>query len=133
LSKCWIIDAIDLGLETVLTRVAHGRFSMTSPTRALRHDARKHATGVRSVLSSLEKVPIDAMVKRQHDDATYLFAVGMRNAPTRGTITVRGLPARAEAEVLGEKRSLSINDGRFEDDFRPNDVHPYKIRPQGGV
>jgi hypothetical protein len=85
-----------------------------------------------SVISSVEKVPIAAMVKR-HDGAIYLFAVGMRNAPTRGTFTVRGLPARAKAEVLGEGRSLIINEGRFEDEFQPYDVHLYKIRPQGQV
>jgi hypothetical protein len=81
-----------------------------------------------SVMSSVEKVPIDIMVKR-HDGAIYLFAVGMRNAPTRGTFTVRGLPARAEAEVLGEGRSLTLKDGRFEHEFRPYDVHLYEIRP----
>jgi hypothetical protein len=81
-----------------------------------------------SVISSNEQVPIDVMVK-QHDGTKYVFALGMRNAPTRGTFTIRGLPAQAEAEVLGEGRSLKLNDGRFEDEFRPYDVHLYKIRP----
>jgi hypothetical protein len=82
-----------------------------------------------SVISSDEKVPIDVIVK-QNDGAIYLFAVGMRNAPTRGTFTVRGLPAQAQADVLGEGRSLALKDGRFEDEFRPYDVHLYKIRPR---
>jgi hypothetical protein len=68
----------------------------------------------------------------RHDGSTYLFAVGMRNAPTRGTFTVRGLPARAEAEMLGEGRRLSLKEGRFEDEFRPYDVHLYKIRQGPG-
>jgi hypothetical protein len=80
-----------------------------------------------SVTSSEEKVPIDTMVKH-HNGAVYLFAVGMRNASTRGSFTVRGLPARAEAEALGEGRSIPIQDGRFEDAFRPYEVHLYKIR-----
>jgi hypothetical protein len=67
-------------------------------------------------------MPIDVMVKR-HDGATYLFAVSMRNTPTRGTFSVRGLPARAEAEVVGEGRRISVEGGRFADDFRPYDVH----------
>ena len=82
------------------------------------------------VASSDEGVPIDAMVKRR-DGATYVFAVGMRNAPARGTFAVRGLEGPAEAKVLGEGRSLAVQDGRFEDDFRPYDVHLYEIRPQG--
>ncbi|WP_406700459.1 hypothetical protein V5E97_16760 [Singulisphaera sp. Ch08] len=82
------------------------------------------------VVSSNEQVPIDVMVKR-HSGSTYVFAVGMRNAQTRGSFTVRDLPAQAEAEVLGEDRHLTLKDGRFEDEFQPYDVHLYKIRSQG--
>jgi hypothetical protein len=82
-----------------------------------------------AVASGEEKVPIDLMVKR-HDGATYLFAVGMRNAPTRGAFTVPGLPAKAEAEAIGEGRRIVVEGGRFADDFRPYDVHLYKIRPR---
>jgi hypothetical protein len=82
-----------------------------------------------AVASGEEKVPIDLMVKR-HDGATYLFAVGMRNAPTRGAFTVPGLPAKAVAEAIGEGRRIVVEGGRFADDFRPYDVHLYKIRPR---
>ena len=41
------------------------------------------------------------MAKRQ-GKTTYVFAVGMRNAPTRGRFEIKGLPADAAAEVLGE-------------------------------
>ena len=51
----------------------------------------------RSVRSSDPAVPIDLMVKRR-PDATYLFAVGMRNRPARGSFVVRGLPTRATAQ-----------------------------------
>lgn len=77
--------------------------------------------------SSSAQVPIALMVKR-HEGATYLFAVGMRNGPTRGTFEVRGLPKEATAEVIGEGRRLAVQEGRFEDDFRPYDVHLYRIR-----
>jgi hypothetical protein len=53
----------------------------------------------------------------------------MRNTATTGAFTVRGLPAQAEAEVLGEKRFVPIQNGRFTDAFRPYDVHLYRILP----
>ena len=86
-----------------------------------------------TVRSSRADVPIDVMTKRQ-GETTYVFAVGMRNAPTRGTFEVKGLPAHATANVLGESRQIKLENGRFDDDFRPYDVHLYAIsasRPQG--
>jgi len=80
-----------------------------------------------TVESSAVPVPIALMVKR-YDGATYVFAVGMRNAPTTGSFKVRGLPKRATAEVMGEERSILVKDGKFEDDFNPYDVHLYRIR-----
>jgi hypothetical protein len=79
-----------------------------------------------TVRSSDPKVPIDLMVK-QRPDATYLFAVGMRNQPARGSFAIRGLPAEATAQVLGEDRRLTIRDGQFADDFAAYGVHVYKI------
>jgi hypothetical protein len=84
------------------------------------------AEGV-SVQSSALEVPIDAIAKR-HGGATYVFAVAMREAPAKGTFQVRDLPAQAKAEVIGENRTVSVKNGRFEDDFGPYDVHLYKIR-----
>jgi hypothetical protein len=84
-------------------------------------------TDAATVGSSSGEVPIDLMVKR-HGGATYLFAVGMRNGPARGTFTVRGMRGEASAEVIGEGRRVSLRDGRFEDDFKPYDVHLYRIR-----
>jgi hypothetical protein len=79
-----------------------------------------------TVTSSAEAVPIDAMVKR-HDGATYVFSVGMRNAPARGSFTVRGVK-NATAEVLGEERKIAVKDGKFSDDFQAYDAHLYRIR-----
>ena len=78
------------------------------------------------VKSSDEKTPIDAMAKRS-GNATYIFAVGMRNAPAKGTFTVAGSKDGASIEVIGEDRKLSSHDGAFEDDFQPHDVHLYRI------
>lgn len=90
---------------------------------------RPSVVGGVTVDSSSRQVPIDAIVKRD-GDATYVFAVGMRNAFARGTFAVNGLPGKAVAEVLGEGRHIKIDSGRFEDAFRPYDVHLYKIRPK---
>ena len=79
-----------------------------------------------TVQSADANVPVAAMVK-QYGGATYLFAVGMRNAPTRATFEVKGLPAQARAEVLGEDRTADVRDGRFADDFAAYDVHLYRI------
>lgn len=80
-----------------------------------------------TVESSAAEVPIATMVKR-YDGTTYVFAVGMRNASTTGSFAVRGLPERTTAEVMGEERSIFVKDGRFEDHFKPYDVHLYRIR-----
>lgn len=79
-----------------------------------------------TVTSSAEAVPIDAMVKR-HDGATYVFSVGMRNAPAKGAFTVRGVK-NATAEVLGENRTIPVRDGKFTDEFQAYDAHLYRIR-----
>jgi hypothetical protein len=82
--------------------------------------------GGATVHSSTPEAPIDVMVKRV-PEATYLFAVGMRNRPARGSITVSGLPAEATAHVLGEDRNLAVRDGQFADDFPAYGVHLYRI------
>lgn len=80
-----------------------------------------------SVKSSNPDVPVHAMVKR-HQGATYLFAVGMRNASTTAEFTLQGVPSRATAEVLGEGRRIPVRQSRFEDTFKPWTVHLYRIR-----
>jgi hypothetical protein len=73
------------------------------------------------------EVPVDVMVKR-HEGATYVFAVGMRNAPTRATFSVAGLGGARTAEVLGEGREVPVVEGQFRDDFDAYGVHLYCIR-----
>jgi len=76
--------------------------------------------------SSDEKVPVDVLAKHANG-ATYIFAVGMRNGPTKVTFTVHGIKSRASVEVLGEDRSIKRNDGTFDDEFKAYDVHLYRI------
>jgi hypothetical protein len=80
-----------------------------------------------SVQSSAEDVPIAWMMKRRAD-STYLFAVNMRNRATRGSFAVRELPAGARVEVLGEARDFKVQSGEFSDDFRPYQVHLYRVQ-----
>jgi hypothetical protein len=70
-------------------------------------------------------VPIATMLK-QHEHTLYLFAVAMRNAPSRAQFAVDGLDD-TQADVLGEARNVSIRNGMLEDDFAGYGVHLYKI------
>lgn len=82
-----------------------------------------------TVRSSSADVPIDLMAKR-YQGATYLFAVGMRNAPARGSFELRGSQRSASVQVLGEARSVAMKSGKFEDEFQPYDVRLYRIQDQ---
>ena len=77
--------------------------------------------------SSNTDVPIATMVKR-HEGATYVFAAAMREGDTTGTFALRGLEGKQTAEVLGEDRTIEVEDGWFEDGFGPYDVHIYRVR-----
>jgi len=79
-----------------------------------------------TVRSSKKNVPIDIVVK-SHGGATYVFAAGMRNGPTKGAFQVKGLQGKAVVEVLGEGRKIDATGGKFADSFKPWDVHLYRI------
>jgi hypothetical protein len=80
-----------------------------------------------TVKSSDEKVPIDVLVKR-HDGATYVFAVSMRDAPAKAAFEVKGIPEKAQAEVIGGDRKIDVIRGKFEDQFQGYEVKLFKIR-----
>jgi len=83
------------------------------------------ANGV-TASSSDPSLPIDTLLKR-YAGATYLFAAAMRDRGTRGTFQLKRFPAAAEAEVLGENRSIAVANGTFQDDFTPYGVHLYRL------
>ena len=83
------------------------------------------ADGV-SVKSSSENVPVEAIVKRD-DNNTYVFGVAMRDGETACDFQIAGMKVHSQAEVLGENRTLEVQDGRFRDTFRPWDVHLYRL------
>ncbi len=79
------------------------------------------------VTSSPTAVPIATLCKR-HDGATYLFAACMRNQPAQATIEWRDASPDMAAQVLGENRSIPLQNGRFQDDFGPYGVHLYRVQ-----
>jgi len=80
------------------------------------------------VTSSADKAPIDVMIKRTQD-ATYVFAVCMSNHPTTATFTCKQTTL-TKAEILGENRTLTLNDGVFTDEFAPYAVHLYRLKQE---
>ncbi len=87
----------------------------------------KEGDRVATVKSARSDVPIDFMARRK-EGTTYVFAVGMRNATTKGMFEMKGVPGAATAVVLGENRRIKVDHGRFEDEFMPFGVHLYAIR-----
>lgn len=82
------------------------------------------------VTSAPADVPVALLAKR-HGEDVWVFAVGMRNAPTEATFRWRGSAQAASAaavEVLGEERRLPLADGSWRDRFAPWAVHVYKLR-----
>jgi hypothetical protein len=82
--------------------------------------------GEPTVKSVNPEIPVDTMMKR-YRGATYIFAVGMRDGETKASFTIKGAGG-SNAEVLGEGRNITRQQGIFEDDFKPLDVHIYRIR-----
>ncbi len=50
----------------------------------------------------------------------------MREQGTKASFTVKS--AKGTAEVIGENRTIPLKNGKFEDDFKPYEVHLYRIR-----
>jgi hypothetical protein len=68
--------------------------------------------------------PVDFMVK-QHNGATYLFAVGMRNVTTTKAFGFLNLSNNV-FEVIGENRAVSLTNGYFTDTFDGYQAHLYR-------
>lgn len=68
-----------------------------------------------------------ATLTRRHGNATYVFAVAMRNKETTATFTVPGLKGIKAVEALGEPRVVAARDGVWTDTFKGYEVHLYKL------
>jgi len=76
--------------------------------------------------AALTSGPIALMAKRDRG-ATYIFSVRMEDKPAKATFQLPGLAGKAKVEVLGEKRTLTAENGKFADTFEPYAVHLYRI------
>jgi hypothetical protein len=83
--------------------------------------------GLVSVSSDDESVPIATMVKK-HNGTTYVFAVAMRGDKTTATFTLQRSENAKAVEVIGEDRTIDVENGAFKDDFQAWDVHLYKTK-----
>ena len=82
-------------------------------------------TGLVSVISDNQDVPVDILVKH-FQDTLYVFAVAMRDGPAECTFTIEGNQPD-HVNVIGESRNITVTDGSFEDSFSSDDVHLYKM------
>lgn len=82
-------------------------------------------TDFASVTSSNISVPVDIMTKK-HAGSNYIFAVAMRPGNTHATFDLK---KGKKVEVVGENRTISIKNGKFNDYFSDHSVHLYKIKP----
>ena len=78
------------------------------------------------VESTNPKTPVHAMVKHK-DGATYVFSAAMYCEETKATFRIKGLTGTRTAEVLGEDRTVRVQNGVFTDAFAGNGVHLYRI------
>jgi hypothetical protein len=85
--------------------------------------------GKASVKSESSDIPIAIMVK-QHQGSTYLFAAAMREGKTTAAFKISGDRGANKITVLGESREFTSKDGAFTDDFSSWDVHLYQIKGQ---
>ena len=84
-------------------------------------------TNLATVQSSTADTPIDFIGKQYRNDF-YLFSVGMRNRATHGRFKLIHPGALKSVEVLGENRRILLRAGKFEDDFKPYEVHLYRFQ-----
>lgn len=72
------------------------------------------------------EIPVATMTKR-YRGGFYLFAVPMREGVNQATFELPIQNAKAKVTVLYENRTLELVSGKFQDEFRPWEVHLYRI------
>ncbi|KAA5545394.1 hypothetical protein FYK55_07015 [Roseiconus nitratireducens] len=82
---------------------------------------------VMQVVSEPEDASIKTLCKR-HGGKEYVFAVNLQNRDVNATFQLTPSTSVSDVDVLGEERTLRINDGQFQDAFGGYGVHLYRIR-----
>jgi hypothetical protein len=74
-------------------------------------------------------VPI-AVALKKYQNATYIFAVAMRQGATTASFSLDAIDRNnLEIEVIDENRSISTRNSSFRDRFGAWDVHLYRLTP----
>ena len=94
---------------------------VTSLARVLNSENTK---GYAAVNSSNSEIPVDIMTKKV-SGTDYIFAIAMGDGNTKATFDVK---SGKKVEVIGENRTIQIENGKFNDDFAYYGVHLYKIK-----
>ncbi|MEI6168212.1 MAG: hypothetical protein WCS52_13585 [bacterium] len=80
-----------------------------------------------TVTSSEKHTPVHVMVKK-HAGTTYAFAGALYHRDTKASIQLKGMTGKATAEVLGESRTVPVENGLIQDDFKGGyAIHLYRI------
>lgn len=79
--------------------------------------------------TSNKETPIDLSARR-HDGNLYIFAAAMSKADTQATFNIANRKGESKVEVIGENRTLTATNGKFQDAFAGYDVHLYRITEQ---
>ena len=79
-----------------------------------------------SVTVSEASAPVSFTVRR-HAGKLYLFAVAMRGSATGATFTLEHVHGPGSVEVIDEGRTVKTQEGRFQDQFEPWQVHLYRV------
>jgi hypothetical protein len=103
---------------------------------ALQHQMKRISALIASVRPGLlsPTVPSSAnspavkVIAHAGDDKNYVFAVNTQRAPITVQVRVPQLH-HGSLQVFGEKRSVSVNNHQFVDNFQPLAVHVYVQRP----
>ncbi len=82
---------------------------------------------VATVKTDSAEAPL-ALMAKQHEGSTYLFAVAMRELATTATFTLTKAPGPSTVEVLGENRTLPLDHGVFTDHLDPWGVRLYRFQ-----
>jgi hypothetical protein len=79
-----------------------------------------------TVHSTNAAVPI-AYLTKQHEGCIYLFAVAMRPGTNTVKFASKDFSGTKIVAVLGENRTLAVENGTFTDSFGPWEVHLYRM------
>jgi len=128
---------------TYFTHAWRPEFNEFAPTEEMRAELKRLNAQITRLTPAICAPPTDKTIvmrmsggldyhfmAHDHDGALYVFAqnMDMEDRSGQATISVEGLKAGAEVEVVDEERMITAQDGAFTDEFAPLAEHIYRIR-----